>query len=168
MANLAANWTASTLPRYGSQLLLTLGRMKSLFITLPMLLVACTSGSPDISAQLAQQFASSESGAIDLAQLGPASWQRVCVLAPYTTNQQAELVLGFKWNAEGKTSIASSDGINVLVFVRSTDVVAYVEHSRNLGDFSKLTPRCLSRANAKVVRQLGSQGWVYLVAQNAA
>ena len=142
--------------------------MKSVFITLSMFLVACTSASPEISAQLARQFAASDSMAIDLSQLGPASWQKVCVLTPYTTNQQAELVLGFKWNAEGKTSIASSDGINVLVFVRGTDVLAYAEHPRNLGDLSTLNPRCLPRASAKVVRQVGSQGWVYLVAQNAA
>jgi len=142
--------------------------MKSVFVTLSMFLVACTSASPEISAQLARQFTASESLAIDLAQLGPASWQKVCVLTPYTTNQQAELVLGFKWNAEGNTSIASNDGINVLVLVRDTDVIAYAEHPRNLGDLSKLRPSCLPRANAKVVRQVGNQGWVYLIAQNAA
>src|SRR5437667_2459831 len=137
--------------------------MKHVFVTLAMFLVACTTGSPEISVQLAQQFAKSESTAIDLAQLGPPSWQRVCVLTPYTTNQQAELVLGFKWNAEGKTSIASNDGVNVLVFVRGTEVVAYAEHPRNLGDLSELNPRCLARANAKVVRRVGDHGWVYLV-----
>jgi hypothetical protein len=76
--------------------------------------------------------------------------------------------LGFKWNAEGKTSIASNDGINVLVFVLGTKVIAYAEHPRNQGDISELKPRCLPRATAKVVRRVGAHGWVYLVAQNAA
>jgi hypothetical protein len=142
--------------------------MKSLSITFALCLVACTTGSPEISAQLARQVATPESGPIDLAQLGSPSWQRVCVLTPYTTNQQAELVLGFKWNAEGKTSIASNDGVNVLVFVEGTEVVAYAEHPRDRGDLSGLDPRCLTRSNAKLVRRVGTRGWVYLVAQNAA
>ena len=81
------------------------------------------------------QFEANKIDPIDLSIIGPASWERVCVLSPYTTNQTAEQVLGFKWDAESKTSIARRDGINVLVFVQTQQVVAYTEHPRNKGDF---------------------------------
>jgi hypothetical protein len=132
-----------------------------------LVLVACTGRNSEISTQLTQQFVKGVEP-INLSQLGPPSWQKMCVLPPYTANSHAEQILGFKWDAEGKTSIASSDRINVLVFVRGEEVIAYAEHPRNRGDLSQLKPSCLARASAKVVRRAGSDGWVYLVAQNAA
>lgn len=110
------------------------------------------------------QFMASQTAPVDLSAVGPASWERVCILSPYTNNQRAEHVLGFKWDAESKTSIAGSDGINVLVFVQGQRVVAYTEHPRNLGDFSKLQPRCLVRSQATVKRESDFNGWVFLVA----
>ncbi|MNZ36997.1 hypothetical protein D3C78_544360 [compost metagenome] len=144
---------------------LCLMKQSSLTLSLWLLfLLGCSDGSSAISAQIAAQFDASKSAPIDLSVVGPASWERVCVLSPYTTNQTAERILGFKWDAESKTSIAGSDGINVLVFIENQQVVAYTEHPRNRGDFSKLQPRCLSRSQAGVKRELGSGGWVYLVA----
>lgn len=89
------------------------------------------------------------------------------MLSPYTTNQSAEQVLGFKWDAESRTSIAGSDGINVLVFVQKQQVVAYAEHPRNKGDFSNLQPRCLPRSQSTLKRESGAEGWVFLVATKA-
>ena len=132
-----------------------------------MSLLGCSSGSSPISKQIAVQLEASKTAPIDLSLVGPASWERVCVLSPYTTNQTAEQVLGFRWDAESKTSIAGSDGINVLVFVQKQQVVAYTEHPRNKGDFSKLQPRCLPRSQATVKREPAAGGWVYLVATKA-
>ena len=84
-------------------------------------------------------------GPLNLALVGPTSWERVCVFGPYTTNEHAEKVLGFKWDATGKTSIGDNEGINVLVFARARQVIAYTEYPRNKIDFSKMVPRCLSR-----------------------
>lgn len=142
--------------------------MKRISLVLPlMLLFGCSSGSSPISEQIAVQFEASKTAPIDLSIVGPASWERVCVLSPYTTNQTAEQVLGFSWDAESKTLIAGSDGINVLVFVQNQQVVAYAEHPQNKGDFSKLEPRCLLRSQATVRREAGTDGWVYLVATKA-
>jgi hypothetical protein len=142
--------------------------MKDLITIASVLVLAgCSGTSSEISTKLATLFAQENASIIDLAELGPQSWERVCVLTPYTTNDEAERVLGFKWNAEGETSIASSDGINVLVFVRGSEVVAFAEHSRNAGDLSQINPRCLQRDKAKLVRHAGSQGWVYLVEQKS-
>ena len=142
--------------------------MKRTSLALPlMLLFGCSGGGSPISEQIAVQFEASKTAPIDLSVVGPASWERVCVLSPYTTNQTAEQVLGFKWDAESKTSIAGSDGINVLVFVQNQQVVAYTEHPRNKGDFSKLQPRCLPRSQATVQRKPNASGWAYLVATKA-
>ena len=140
--------------------------MQNSSLILPlMLMFGCSSGNPAISEQITAQFDANRNTSIDLSVVGPASWERVCVLPPYTTNQTAERVLGFKWDAETKTSIAESDGVNVLVFVQNQQVVAYAEHPRSKGDFSKLQPRCLPRSESKVTRESGADGWVFLVAR---
>jgi hypothetical protein len=150
---------------FRSPLDLALCLMKRLtLVLLVMLLLGCSGGSSSISEQIIFQFEASKSALIDLSVVGPASWERVCVLPPYTTNQTAEQILGFKWDAESETSIAGDDRINVLVFVQNRQVVAYTEHPSNMGDFSKLQPRCLPRAQATVKRELNSGNWVYLVA----
>jgi hypothetical protein len=134
-------------------------------VLLLLFLCGCSHGDSSISQQIAVQFKASQTSPIDLSAVGPASWDRVCVLPPYTNNQTAEQILGFKWDAESNTSIAVSDGINVLVLVQNKQVVAYTEHPRGKGDFSTLQPRCLLRSNAIVVREPDASGWVYLVAK---
>ena len=134
-----------------------------LHVFLVSILVTACSGTSQITQQIEAQLRASSSGAVNLAKVGPASWEKVCVLTPYNDNIQAEKVLGFKWNAEANTSIAGDDGINVLVFVQAAQVVAYTEHPRNKGDFSQLQPRCLPRTSASVQRKLGPNGWVFLV-----
>ncbi len=128
------------------------------------LVSACADNSNEISAQIEAQFKDNSTAPVNLALVGPSSWERVCVLGPYTNNERAKHVLGFEWDARGKTSIAGNDGINVLVFVKDNEVIAYTEHPRNQGDFSKLKPRCLAREHATVVRRPDRDGWVFLVA----
>lgn len=128
-----------------------------------LLISACAEKSNEISMQIESQFKASSTAPVNLALVGPLSWEQVCVLGPYTNNERAEKILGFKWDAESKTSIADNDGINVLVFVKNHEVIAYTEHPRNMGDFSKLEPQCLTKVQAKVVREPDSDGWVFLV-----
>jgi len=116
-------------------------------------LAGCSDGHR-ISATVAEQFDRGDS--IDLSQVGPATWDRVCVLGPYSINKDAEAALGFPWDAEANTSIAMSDGVNVLVFAHEQRVVAYTEHPRNKGDFSRVNPSCMIRSRAKLVRRPGS------------
>jgi hypothetical protein len=133
-------------------------------LVLPLiLLLGCSSSSWYIKKQIVEQFEASKTAPIDLSVVEPASWERVCVLSPYTTNQTAEEILGFRWDAESKTSIAQNDGINVLVFVQNQQVVAYTQYPRNKGDFSKLQPRCLPRSQSTVKREPDADGWIYLV-----
>ena len=134
-------------------------RHASLCIAVALLLTACSRADPGISTRLAARV---DSGAatVDLAELGPPNWDKICVLGPYATNERAEQVLGFKWDAKGKSSIGSNDGINLLVFVKGQQVVAYAEHPRNKGDFRELKPPCMSRSHAQLLRQTDAGGWV--------
>lgn len=129
--------------------------------------VSACSDLSEISLQIEAQFKANDISPINLALTGPVSWERVCVLGPYSNNSYAERVLGFKWDAEGKTSIYGSDVVNVLVYIKENQVVAYTEHPRNKGDFSQMNPPCLSRESAVLVRKRGSDGWVFLVPQQA-
>jgi hypothetical protein len=79
----------------------------------------------------------------------PGSWDRVCVLGPYSNNAAAAQILGFEWHVESNSSISTNEGISLLLFVQGTSVASYVEHRRNQGDFSNLTGRCFTREQAK-------------------
>jgi hypothetical protein len=130
-----------------------------------LFLNACVSSDNSISQKLTAEFNASPSTPIDLAKIGPQTWEKVCVLGPYTTNGAAEKILGFKWDVEQKSTVTRNDGINLLVFIKGQDVLAYAEHPRDKGDFLKLQSRCLNRKQATLLRQPNSDGVVQLVAQ---
>ncbi len=120
-----------------------------------VLLSACRSAD---SSSIAEQFSASER--VDLATAVPGDWDRVCVLGPYSNDALAAQVLGFTWPVEALTEIEHNDGISLLVFVRGETVAKHVEHSRRSGDFSNLTGRCYSQANAKFVHvPEPTKGW---------
>jgi hypothetical protein len=144
-------------------------KMRTLTPLVVLLAAACSGNDRNISAQIEAQFDASRTAPIDLSLVGPNSWERVCVLHPYAGNDQTARILGFEWDSDSNTSIGGNDGINVLVFIQGTDVVAFTEHRRDKGDFSQMQPRCLPRERAIVVRQIkpqpGSSDWVYIVAK---
>lgn len=111
-------------------------------------LIGCNVAGQRISKTISESFQASEVTPIDIAVAAPGDWDRFCVLTPYMTNERAESVLGFKWDAESNTSIAGSDGINVLVFIQANRVTAFAEHPRSNGDFSEMKPGCLKRQDA--------------------
>lgn len=129
---------------------------------------ACSNQTQGISHDIESQLNQSQTEPIDIRAVGPADWESVCILEPYTNNQMAEEILGFQWDAESETEIDGSDGINVLVFVRGQEVVAFTEHPRNKGDFVGIEPKCFSRQQAIFTRQVGTDGWVFLRFENGA
>nr|WP_315489767.1 hypothetical protein [uncultured Rhodoferax sp.] len=140
---------------------------RTLITLVCFLLPACSRINTDISTKIEAEFNASQTAPIDLTVVLPTPWDRVCVLAPYRDNEQTEKILGFKWNSDSKTSIRGNDGINVLVFIQGSEVVAYTEHRRDKGDFSRMLPSCLMRDQAMVVRQTETtrdSSWVFLVA----
>jgi hypothetical protein len=109
----------------------------------------CHDSSPGISVNIAAQFRDSGGGDVDLRKAYEDPWDRVCMLGPYSSNAVARKTLGFDWDAEGKTAIRRNDGIVLLLFVHSRQVVAHAEHPRNLGDFVNLSGQCFPRDRAR-------------------
>lgn len=126
---------------------------------LSILASACSSENRSISAEIASQFEANTEANIDLRKIGPPTWDRLCILLPYSTSDVAEKVLGFKWDA----AIGTNEGINVLVFIEGNKVVAYTTHSRDKGDFAEGGPKCIPRKNAVFLRiAKGNGNWVSL------
>jgi hypothetical protein len=77
-------------------------------------------------------------GVVDFARVGPSDWERVYFFHPYTPPEYIQRSLGFRWPDVDQTSIASNDGVNLVVFVRDERVVGWFEHARNRGDLKEL------------------------------
>ncbi|MES2355159.1 MAG: hypothetical protein V4568_12315 [Pseudomonadota bacterium] len=130
--------------------------------------VGCTAHD-STSAAIAKQFAESKDSSVSLTVAVPGAWEKVCVLGPYSNNDTAKQTLGFEWNAEAKTSIQTNEGISLLLFVQDKQVVSYVEHPRNHGDFSNLTTQCFSREKAQFIHDpKPTKGWPGLFPKNVA
>jgi hypothetical protein len=119
---------------------------------------ACSDASPGISVSIAGQFRRSNGGLVDLAEANPAAWERVCVLGPHSGNAAVKSLLGFDWDAEGRTAIRDNDGIALLLFVQGKQVSAFAENPRNLGDFAPLSGKCFARAHARFQQAHESNG----------
>lgn len=138
--------------------------------TFSLCLAAILSGcSSDIGKQMSvrsqiKDLTTSTAEMIDLSQVGSSAWSRLCVLTPYSTNKMAKDILEFEWDAEAKMSIASNDGITLLVFASDDEVDTHVSYPRGDGDFSSAESACLSRDRAKFVRKQDDSGWVSFVA----
>jgi hypothetical protein len=123
----------------------------------------CTRSDTRLSAELAKLVHDESQVSVDLGQLDGPDWQRVCFLAPYTNSEGAGRILGFAWDSDSYTSIRESDSIAVIILVVDRKVVSFAEHPRNLGDLSEVGAACLPRAEAKLARTRGADGWLRLV-----
>ena len=145
--------------------------MPSRLIVTSCILVAaagCT-GHDSTSSAIARQFAESNGSSVSLTAAAPGAWEKVCVLGPYSNNDSAKQTLGFEWNAETRTSIQTNEGISLLLFVQDKEVVSYVEHPRNHGDFSNLTTQCFPREKAQFIHDpKPTKGWPGLFPKNVA
>ena len=132
------------------------------------LLAACA-GCTDYSSDISDQLNANGRNSIDLMQAVPIKWDKVCILGPYSGDNEAEKILGFEWPAESRTDIEDSDGITLLLFVRDKSVIEYVEHPRDQGDFSRLDSRCFKASSAKFRSVTGSHdNWSFLVPASEA
>lgn len=110
--------------------------------------VACTPRGPD-SLSVDMDLQPYSAGTVNLAEAVPRPWTRVCIFGPYSTNEVVQATLGFEWDSARVSDIARNDGITLLVFVGADDrVVAFANHPRGAGDFSKLSGQCHARRDA--------------------
>ena len=116
-----------------------------------------------ISIQIEQQLKQINFTTLDLAKVSSKDWSRVCYIPPYALNKYAKKRLGFDWSIEENTDISTNDGISLLVFVKNDEVVEFVQHPRNKGDFGFT---CLSRQSAKfAISKTGE--WITFVQTNS-
>ena len=111
------------------------------------------------SLSLWQQFQRGPGASVDLAQDGPAEWERVYIFGPYTPAEDIHRILGFRWSDVKWTGIESDDGVTLIVFVREGEVVGWFEHPRSRGDFYLLeNTASFSRDDARFVVDPGGRG----------
>lgn len=65
------------------------------------------------------------------------AWDKVCVLGPYTNNQQAKNILNLDFNIENRSEVHNSDSITALVFIFENKVNQVVDLRRDIADFNK-------------------------------
>jgi hypothetical protein len=127
-------------------------------------LAACERSGWRISQRLAVAVESATT-TIDMTEVAPFDWDRMCVLGPYSGPRQAREVLGFDWAVEDKSDIGSLDTMTLIVFVQGRDVVAYAEHPRGQGDLAALRSRCLERGAARLIHRPSPEDRMQLVAE---
>jgi hypothetical protein len=121
------------------------------------------------SSVIAKQFTESKGAFVNLSTAVSGTWEKVCVLGPYSNDDIAKKTLGFEWSAETKTSIQTNEGISVLLFVQDSKVVSFAEHPRNHGDFSNLTTQCFPMEKAQFIHDhKPTKGWPGLFPKNVA
>jgi hypothetical protein len=125
---------------------------------LAVALASCSGQDRSISDKIRFQVQASTTAPLDFTLVGPDGWERVCIFGPYTSNELVEADLGFKWNAGSESSISVNDGINLIVFARGKQIVAFAEHGRGHADFESDEHRCTLRTNAKLARSARPDG----------
>jgi hypothetical protein len=98
---------------------------------------------------------------LDLADLAPFAWERVCIFGPYTTAGDIRRSVAVAWRRSDDCDIESRDDIDLLVFIHDHEVARFVAHRREYGDFGpELVNRCYARDEAKfLVRVAGPGSW---------
>src|SRR5688572_28690269 len=88
-------------------------------------------------------------------------WDKVCVIGPYTSDEQLASLTGIQGAAGHAHGIQSSDAMHVLMFISEGRIAESVPHPRNRGDFGpEVTDRCYTRAQANfLVRVPPSDSW---------
>lgn len=108
--------------------------MRPVLIILAVLLLAgCDGGSGQAPAVQSRLEAAVASGAtsFDFAADLTFAWDRMHVFGCYS-HRQVENELGFAWADFGKTTIESSDGVVLVVFVQNGKVVGWYEQPRTI------------------------------------
>ena len=143
-------------------------KKNGLLMMVLLIVTGCGSSPPTISEEITRQFNASGRTFVNLVEVLPQPWDQVCILGPYSDNSAAKKLLGFFWDVEKASSIASNDGIALLLFVQNSQVVEVVEHPRRDGDFANLSRQCVVREEAKFHHQTNpKKGWPGLFPQKS-
>ena len=97
---------------------------------------------------------SKNEGVVELATLVPGTWDRVCVLGPYSSNKDAKELMGFEWDLEEESVISTFDSFTLLVFVAKDKVEQFIELSRE-ADFASQDKNCFDKSTSQFDVQNG-------------
>ena len=126
---------------------------KCLTVILVILLISCSKAgeAPERTFDHSKEF-------VDLSIEIRGNWKQVCIITPYSNNQSAEDLIGFKFDIETKSKIHTLDGITLLVATDGNKVFEYFEVPRNNLDFSSLKSSCYSKDDSKF-KIIKRNGW---------
>lgn len=98
---------------------------------------------------------------LDLAQVAPFDWDRVYFFGPYSSHDEIERQLGFRWRDVGRTNIYMSDTEVLVVFVKQGRVVEWFEHSRveDLSNLARAQGYTREEARFRIVRDSRGSRW---------
>ena len=109
-------------------------------------LISCSSSnnSPSqLSKEIEAEYKANTYKSINFSQLGNNTWTKVCFLGPY--NENSTHTLGFTWEISAYTDVLHSDAHNVIIFATESEVIEFTTHTRNKGDFWRLSGKCFKR-----------------------
>jgi hypothetical protein len=96
---------------------------------------------------------------VDFSDLASCDWNRLFVFHPYTRGEDIERALGFHWDQAKASGISHSDGVNLIVLVKDSQVVKWFDHPRSRGELYGLADGSgFHRTNAKFVVRLTYAG----------
>jgi len=98
-------------------------------------------------------------GKIDLAAQLRGDWERVCILMPYATSEQAKELLGVSYSPEVHSAIAVKDDRTLLVTIKSNEVLGSFEVMREVADFTQIGAGCYERSEAVFNYLSKDGGW---------
>ena len=104
---------------------------KILTYLLSVFLLSCSYSNNNISTLIEKELLKTNGKSIQLSNITSFQWQRVCIIGPYSMQENQDRVLGF----ENDLLVNANDRVSTLVFVNNNKVVEYVHHPRNKGDF---------------------------------
>ncbi len=92
-------------------------------------------------------------GEIDLAKAVPGNWDKVCILAPYTTNSHAKEILGVSVNVASRSDIGTSDSIALLAIILDSQVKGLYEVGFESANFTPHAGECFIKSDARFLIQ---------------
>lgn len=118
------------------------------FCLLVLIQAGCEPPHSDVSEELTRQFQASGRSFVNLAEVLPSPWEKVCIIGPYSDKKSVAVTVGFDWPDLSQSSIETNNEIGLLLFLKDGKVVEWMEHPRRDGDFTNLSRQCFSREKA--------------------
>ena len=103
-------------------------------IFLASLLLSCNSPNNDLIISIENELLLNNGKSINLSKVTNFEWERVCVINPYSLQENQDKILGFKT----QLLVTGNDGVSTLTFIKNNKVLSYINQPRNKGDFLNL------------------------------